>query len=66
MGEYVSPKAELITFVNERIIAVSGCDCHYDITNHDMQIGQSVPCEGESGGAHENPFGVKAPDWTFG
>ena len=65
MGEYISPKADLIVFANERIITVSGCECHYDITQHNMALGGEVECDAESGGAHENPFGISAPDWRF-
>ena len=68
MKEYVSPNAELITFVNENILAKSGCNCHFDITSNTMMINGQVPeCEfGVSGGANENPFGVAAPNWTWG
>lgn len=69
MEKYVSPNAELITFEDEIIMAVSGqCNCHYDITSNTMMVnGQKPECShGESGGAVENPFGVAAPDWTFG
>ena len=66
MKQYVSPKAELIVFQYEMITAVSGCDCHYDITNQSLVSGSTVACEGESGGAYENPFGIRAPSWTFG
>ncbi len=69
MKEYVSPSAELIQFEDEKILTVSGCDCHYDIESHDLSSldpSHDVECEAETGGAHENPFGVKAPLWTFG
>lgn len=65
MKQYVSPKAELIVFQDEMITAVSGCDCHYDVSNQNLVSGSEVQCEAESGGAHENPFGIKAPSWTF-
>ncbi len=67
MKEYESPSAELITFSDEKILTKSGCDCHYDIESQSLQSQfPEVECEAESGGAHENPFGVKAPLWTFG
>lgn len=68
MKEYESPKVELISFSEERILTQSGCNCHYDVTSNQMMIGGVKPeCGfGESGGAVENPFGVAAPDWTFG
>ena len=69
MKEYVSPNAELIEFSGSRITAaVSGCNCHFDITGNTMMInGKQPECEfGISGHASENPFGVAAPDWTFG
>ena len=67
MMEYESPSAELITFSDEKILTRSGCDCHYDVENQNMYPGYSTDyCEAETGGAHENPFGVKAPLWTFG
>lgn len=67
MMEYESPKAELITFSDEKILTKSGCDCHYDVESQSLYPDRiDVECEAETGGAHENPFGVKAPLWTFG
>lgn len=67
MKQYMSPKAEIVVFQDEMIIAESGCDCSYDIENHNLQIeGTQVGCKAETGGAAENPFQIIAPQWTFG
>ena len=66
MKAYSHPSVELIEFAHEKIIALSGCDCFYNITNHDLNLGGNVACEAESGGAIENPWGIKAPEWVFG
>ena len=69
MKEYESPNAEMITFVDEKIMTDSGdCNCHYDITSNTMMINgikPECPEGGETGGAIENPFGVPAPNWNF-
>ena len=69
LKEYESPKADLIVFENEVLqwATISGCNCHYDITSNQMMIDGKIPeCElGEFGHAHENPFGVAAPNWNF-
>lgn len=68
MKQYYRPSIELIAFVGEKIMTQSGCNCHYDITSNTMMIeGRKPECKfGESGHASENPFGVSAPQWTFG
>lgn len=64
MRDYVSPNAEVITFTSEKIIAASGCNCHFDIEQQNM--GVDYVCKAMSGHASENPFGISAPDWQFG
>ena len=65
MKEYVSPNVELITFKDEIVLQASQCSCHFDITKHDMSL-SGVTCKAMSGHASENPFGISAPDWSFG
>lgn len=68
MKKYESPSAELIKFETEMLMSVSGCNCHYDVTSNTMMVDGVTPeCGfGETGHASENPFGVAAPNWTFG
>ncbi len=67
MKEYVKPDVEVILFENEVFTGTSNCNCHYDITSNSLSInGKQPDCEGETGYASENPFGVDAPQWTFG
>lgn len=69
MKEYVKPNLEFIEFDNNiRMddVGESGCNCHMDANNASMASGSSSGCEGLTGHASENPFNIKAPDWTFG
>ena len=66
MKEYVKPDVEVILFENEVFTGSSTCNCHYDISSHNLSLGGGqVACEGETGDASENPFGIAAPEWTF-
>ena len=67
MEKYLSPNAELITFSNEKILTASGsgCNCHFDISKQNMGL-EGVGCSALSGHASENPFGISAPNWTYG
>ena len=47
MREYESPKAELIAFEKENILASSGCNCIYDKWNEEQPPTPS-DCEGDS------------------
>ena len=52
MKDYESPKAELVAFDSENVIATSGCNCYFDRWNNsstDLHSG----CEGESDDASE-------------
>ena len=70
MKEYMKPSVALIAFDSEvkNWDIISGCNCFYSIESNQMTInGQTPSCKlGETGHASENPFGVSAPNWTFG
>ncbi len=51
MKGYESPKAELITFDSENVIATSGCNCYFDRWNNSTVVGSG--CYGDSEDAEE-------------